>query len=523
MPNSRIENDSSDVWAKAVEVINSKLDSQIFAAWIRPLFLRQSTQDSSSPVTSNPDDLPTTQEPLTTKFEVCAPNKFCCEHVQRYYGDLISCAISSASGIENPVICYAASQALIEPARKANQILLTTQNANETTSSLAHNTANESAAEKTETPPGPKGNTQPNKALVENIMRDKMRPPKVNPRFLVDGTNLNQKYNFSNFVVGSCNQFAHAVGIQVAQNLGSTYNPLFIYGGVGLGKTHLVNAIGNYCKRFGKNVLLVSSEFFVNELITAIRTNTMPQFKSRFRSLDLLIIDDIQFLTGKERTQEEFFHTFNELYSNRKQIVVTSDKVPQELVGLEERLRTRFASGLSADLQVPDFETRVAILSKKAESQGLQVGEDIIRLLAKRIDTNVRELEGALNRITALSSISNQPITLSLAEEALRALMPDVIRDVSTKSIQDFIARRFNVSNNDLVGKRRTQNIALARQVAMYLCRKLIGSSYPEIGTFFGGRDHSTVIHAFKTIEEKIENDHNFKTEIGSLERSIVG
>ena len=290
-----------------------------------------------------------------------------------------------------------------------------------------------------------------------------------------------------------------------------------------MGKTHLANAIGNACRRRRKKVLLASSESFVSELISSLKTNNMDRFKSKFRSLDLLIIDDIQFIIGKERTQEEFFHTFNELYNRHKQIIITSDKIPQELVGLEERLRTRFSSGLSCDLQAPDFETRVAIINKKSDISGLMISEDVARLLAERIDTNVRELEGALNRLSALCSLNNSTATLDLAEEVLKSVAPTRMQEVTPELIQKLVAQKYNVSVHDLLGKRRTQNIALARQIAMYLSRRLTACSYPEIGTLFGGRDHSTVIHAFKVITERTNKNEAFGAELCRLEKDLTG
>jgi chromosomal replication initiator protein len=248
----------------------------------------------------------------------------------------------------------------------------------------------------------------------------------------------------------------------------------------------------------------------------------MQQFKSKFRSIDLLIIDDVQFLIGKERTQEEFFHTFNELHQRGKQIVLTSDKVPQELTGLEERLRTRFSSGLSADLQTPDFETRVAILNKKAERLDIAIPNDVAGFLAEKVDTNIRELEGALNRIQAMSSLSESDITLELAQTALSSLHPSKKREITTEIIQQAVASKFNVSIGDLLGKRRTQNIALARHVAMYLCRKLTGRSYPEIGAVFGGRDHSTAIHACKKLEDCLDQDSKLKSQVSSIESHLI-
>lgn len=336
-----------------------------------------------------------------------------------------------------------------------------------------------------------------------------------------DESNLNFNYNFSNFVIGTCNQFAQAACLKVSESPGAAYNPLLIYGGVGLGKTHLANAIGNAARRRNKKVYLASSERFVSELITSLKSNSMDKFKAKFRTLDVLIIDDIQFIIGKERTQEEFFHTFNELYGKQKQIIITSDKLPQELVGLEERLRTRFSSGLSVDLQVPDFETRIAILIKKAESFGLKLSHSVAKIIAERINTNVRELEGALTRLQALCSLFSQEPSEDLALKVVDTISPLKSKELSTDSIKEAVARQFNVSINDLSGKRRTQNIALARQVAMYLCRKHVSRSFPEIGALFGGRDHSTVIHAIKTMNDRMIADESLNKHIQLITESL--
>lgn len=333
--------------------------------------------------------------------------------------------------------------------------------------------------------------------------------------------NLNHNYNFSNFIVGNCNQFAHAACLKVSENPGTAYNPLLIYGGVGLGKTHLANAIGNAARRRNKKVLLVSSEQFVTELISCLKSNSMDKFKSRFRSLDVLIIDDIQFIIGKERTQEEFFHTFNELYGKNKQIIITSDKLPQELIGLEERLRTRFSSGLSVDLQIPDFETRIAILIKKAEVYSLNLSPNVAKILAERIDTNVRELEGALIRLQALCSLFNQEPSEELAKKVVDTISPIKLREITTENIKEIVAKQFNVSINDLNGKRRTQNIVIARQVAMYICRKHTARSFPEIGAIFGGRDHSTVIHAIRTISDRLLTETSLNENIDNIISSL--
>ena len=345
--------------------------------------------------------------------------------------------------------------------------------------------------------------------------REREKPNRAN--------NLIPKYTFENFVIGASNQFAHAASMAVANQPGDHYNPLFIYGGVGLGKTHLVNAIGHKAatRRTGQKILYLSSESFMNELIGSLRRDKMDEFKIKFRNIDILILDDVQFIAGKERTQEEFFHTFNSLYESHKQIVITSDKFPKEIPGLEDRLRNRFEWGLTADIQPPDMETRVAILQKKAETEGFQLPHDVAIFIASNIDSNVRELEGALTRLGAFASLTKSTITMELTKEVLHNTLKASRKEVTVESIQKTICDYFNVKIGDLKAKRRTQNIAFPRQVAMYLCRKYTGTSYPAIGSMFGGRDHSTVIHASKTIEKKMREDPNMQTTIEKLERNL--
>lgn len=331
------------------------------------------------------------------------------------------------------------------------------------------------------------------------------------------------KYTFANFVIGTSNQFAHAACVAVANQPGDHYNPLFIYGGVGLGKTHLVNAIGHQAvaQRPSLKIVYLSSESFMNELIASLRRDRMDEFKRKFRNVDLLILDDVQFIAGKERTQEEFFHTFNSLYESHKQIVITSDKFPKEIPGLEDRLRNRFEWGLIADIQPPDMETRVAILQKKAEVEGVLLPHDVAIFLASNIDSNVRELEGSLTRLGAFSSLTKAIITVDLAKELLRNTLKGAQREITVENIQKTTCDYFNIKIGDLKAKRRTQNIALPRQVAMYLCRKYTENSFPAIGDKFGGRDHSTVIHASKTIERKIKEDPHMQNTIEKLERNL--
>jgi len=346
--------------------------------------------------------------------------------------------------------------------------------------------------------------------------QERDRPPRTN-------NNLIAKYTFENFVIGASNQFAHAASIAVANQPGEHYNPLFIYGGVGLGKTHLVNAIGHRAaaKRPTLKVVYLSSESFMNELIGSLRRDKMDEFKTRFRNTDLLILDDVQFIAGKERTQEEFFHTFNSLYESHKQIVITSDKFPKEIPGLEDRLRNRFEWGLIADIQPPDMETRVAILQKKAETEAVELPHDVAIFLASNIDSNVRELEGSLTRLGAFASLTRSTITVDLAKEVLRHTLKGAQKEITVESIQKTICDYYNIKLGDLKAKRRTKNIAFPRQIAMYLCRKYTETSFPGIGDKFGGRDHSTVIHASKTIEKKIKEDPYMQTTIEKLERSL--
>jgi chromosomal replication initiator protein len=335
--------------------------------------------------------------------------------------------------------------------------------------------------------------------------------------------NLIPKYTFDNFIIGASNQFAHAACVAVANQPGDHYNPLFIYGGVGLGKTHLVNAIGHHSvtQRPSLKVVYLSSESFMNELIASLRRDRMDEFKRKFRNVDILILDDVQFIAGKERTQEEFFHTFNSLYDSHKQIVITSDKFPKEIPGIEDRLRNRFEWGLIADIQPPDMETRVAILQKKAELEGVQLPHDVAIFLASNIDSNVRELEGSLTRLGAFASLTKATITVDLTKELLRNTLKGAQREITVENIQKTICDYYNIRLGDLKAKRRTQNIALPRQVAMYLCRKYTETSFPAIGDKFGGRDHSTVIHASKTIERKIKEDPHMQKTIEKLEKNL--
>ncbi len=330
---------------------------------------------------------------------------------------------------------------------------------------------------------------------------------------------LNPRYTFDTFVVGSCNQFAHAAALAVAETPSKTYNPLFVYGGVGLGKTHLMCAIGQRIKTNNRHLRLsyISAEKFMNELINAIRYDKTMTFREKYRSIDILLIDDIQFIAGKERTQEEFFHTFNALYDNQKQIVISSDCPPREIPTLEERLHSRFEWGLIADIQPPDLETKVAILRKKAETEQIDLPDSVALFIASKIKSNIRELEGSLVRLTALSSLRGEPITVSLAQEALKNIVEEEDRAITIETIQKVVAEYYNMRVADLKSKSNSRNIAVPRQVAMYLCKNMTKASLPEIGREFGGKHHTTVLHSINKISELYEQKGSFHRLINSL------
>lgn len=350
--------------------------------------------------------------------------------------------------------------------------------------------------------------------------------PEITPAAASVPLQLDDRYTFSSFVVGPSNQLAHAASMAVASDPAKNYNPLFIYGGVGLGKTHLMQAIGWEAIRLhpGIRVMYLSAEQFMNELITAVRFDKIAQFRARYRDqCDILLIDDIQFIAGKKMTQEEFFHTFNFLHSSNKHIVVTSDKYPQEIPALEERLRTRFQWGLIADIQEPELETRMAILTKKAQQDGIYLPNDVVLFLASSIQSNIRELEGSLVRLSASTRLSGREISLDMAREVLRDLLPNTAQHslATVELIQKCVADHFDIELNELVGSKRHKQVLIPRQVAMYLCRKLAKLSYPEIGDKFGGKDHSTVINACQKIEKLITQDDDLRSAVLTLELQL--
>ena len=419
-----------------------------------------------------------------------APNRFFRDWVNDRYLSLMRAALSEEAGgqIEVRLTLGENAAAPVVPQRPSNGH--TNGNGN------GNGAAKTSATGRTITAAAPRGD----------------RHPTLNPR-----------YSFAEFVVGSANQFAHAAALAVANQPGEKYNPLFIYGGVGLGKTHLVTAIGHHIWASGerpRKVLFMPAEIFMNELINSLRRDKMGEFREKFRRVDTLILDDVQFLAGRERTQEEFFHTFNALHAERHQIILTSDKVPREIPGLEERLRNRFESGLIADIAPPDLETRVAIVQKKAVLDNLRLAPEVAMYIAQSVSSNVRELEGCLTRLAALASMENAVITVEFARQALQDLIRNADAKPDIETIQKTVADFFHIRLADLKSKKRTQHIAFCRQVAMYLCRKLTDCSFPTIGEHFG-RDHSTVIHAYNLILRRVTSDAAFRISIEKIEREL--
>jgi chromosomal replication initiator protein len=350
----------------------------------------------------------------------------------------------------------------------------------------------------------------------EAIALESGTPP---PTVQLGPAGLNSRYTFDTFIVGSSNQFAHAACRAVAEAPSRSYNPLFIYGGVGLGKTHLMHAVGQYVLQHDRNLKLtyISSERFMNEMINAVRYDRVLDFRERYRSVDVLLVDDIQFLAGKEGTQTEFFHTFNALYDAQKQIVLSSDCPPREIPSLEERLRSRFEWGLTADIQSPDLETKAAILKKKAETESVPLPDNVAMYIAGKIKSNIRELEGSLIRLIAYASLTGQDISLPLAQEVLKNILDHEQKAVTIEGIQKFVAEYYNLKMNDLKSRNNSKSVAKPRQIAMYLCKALTHASLPEIGRSFGGKHHSTVIHSIRKVENLRQKNPDFNTLIGNF------
>lgn len=336
-------------------------------------------------------------------------------------------------------------------------------------------------------------------------------------------SNLNPKYIFENFIVGSSNRFAHAAAVAVAETPGEKYNPLYIYGGVGLGKTHLMQAIGNEIIRTRPDTKIVyaTGELFTNELVTSLMTNKNEEFRRKYRSVDILLIDDVQFLAGKDKCQEEFFHTFNTLFQSGKQIILTSEKPPKDIMMLEDRLKSRFEMGLSVDIQTPDYETRLAILRKKMQNERYIINDDVLIKIASKVKSNVRELEGVFNKLVAYTTFTNGDLTDSVVDNTIESILVKNTKILTSKLIMQIVAKFFNIKVTDLTSDKRSNNVTYPRQIAMYLCREIANLSFPAIGRDFGGRDHSTVLHAYGKIKEEYENNVETKNVIEELKKSL--
>ncbi len=460
---------SADLWDRCLENLKKDLNRQSFETWFKP------TKASLS-------------ENNTLKVRV--PNEFFRDWIRDHYQPQIQNALKTLHPEQLEI------QFEVEPA-----------------SSKPENPA---------IPPAtPAGNSV--KTALEVVEKPRLTMPTPSKPAGDSEFILNSKFNFESFVVGNSNRFAHAACLAVAESPARSYNPLFIYGGVGLGKTHLLQAIGNFVVEQNPNikVLYISSEKFMNDFIQAIQAGRQQDFRNKYRTVDVLLIDDIQFWEGKEATQEEFFHTFNVLYEAQKQIVATSDSHPKE-IKLEERLKNRFEMGLITDIQEPDLETRIAILRKKAESEGILVPNEVTAFIANHAKANIRELEGSMLRVIAFASLTRQEITLEMVKEVLKDSLPSEERRISVDAIQRVVAERYNCKYSDMKSKKRTKQIAFPRQIAMYLSRELTAHSLSEIGAAFGGKDHTTIIHAYEKIEELLTSDIALLSEVNSLKKQLT-
>lgn len=362
--------------------------------------------------------------------------------------------------------------------------------------------------------------------ITSNISKntnEKPKSEKVVNNTISHAIGLNPKYTFENYIIGSNNRFAHASAVAVSESPGIKYNPLFIYGGVGLGKTHLMQAIGHSIAESnpGFNVIYTTGENFANELVSAIMNNNSEAFRNKYRSIDLLLIDDIQFLAGKEKCQEEFFHTFNTLFEGGKQIVLTSEKPPKEINLLEDRLKTRFEMGLAVDIQAPDYETRLAILRKKAEKERYVIGDDVLIKIATKVTSNIRELEGVFNKLIAYTSFTNKELTDAIIDNTIESILVKNTKVLTSTLIIQVVCKFFNIKVNDILSEKRSNSVAYPRQIAMYLCRELINMTFPNIGKDFGGRDHSTVLHAYSKISDEYENNEETRALIDDIKKSL--
>jgi chromosomal replication initiator protein len=474
------------IWSDILHAVEKRLNRQSFDTWFRPINF--DGYDESSRV-----------------LHLRAPNQVVKDWVSSNYSDVLDASLEELN-----LSAYNVDWTVDEGAQTANSI----------TREDDENSSNLDLQEKTGSDNG-KSNASSLFSLLEAAESDGLTPGATT---FVDieplEHSLNPKCSFQTFVVGSCNQFAHAAALAVAEAPGKTYNPLYVYGGVGLGKTHLMHAIGHSIKERNRYLRLsyISAEKFMNELINAIRYDKTQTFREKYRSIDVLLMDDIQFMAGKERTQEEFFHTFNALYDGQKQIVITSDCPPREIPTLEERLHSRFEWGLIADIEPPDLETKVAILKRKADLDGVGLPDDVAFFIAGKVKSNIRELEGSLVRLVAISSLRGLPISKMLAQDAIRNIAEDDRpAGITIEQIQRVVALHYRMRVDDIKSKNNARQIAVPRQVAMYLCKRLTKHSFPEIGREFGNKHHTTVIHSVEKIEALVSKDQNFHRVVSDL------
>ena len=479
------------IWESVLYEIEKKLSRPSFETWIKPT------------------------TPIAIKDSVLylkVPNDFSRDFIQSHYYNLINKTLENICDLHLSIQFIISDKSDIREELEEDE-----ENSNKVTSSISPKKENIEMKKTSET----KTETK-----TENVTKinEGTSAPFTSRNQKYNSLWLNPKYTFDSFVIGSGNRFAHAASLAVAECPSKSYNPLFIYGGVGLGKTHLMHAIGHHVlHNMGlSSVVYITSEKFTNEFINAIRDNKTNEFRNKYRNIDILLVDDIQFLAGKEQTQEEFFHTFNALHENNKQITISSDRPPKEIPTLEDRLRSRFEWGLITDIQPPDLETRIAIIRKKARLENFELPNEVVHYIAEKINTNIRELEGALIRIVAYSSLSGYKVDLDMAKEALKDIIsPHKSKELTIDHIQIVIAEHFNMKKEELKSKKRTKNITVPRHIAMYLCRELTDYSLPKIGEEFGGRDHTTVMHAHHKVVEDISNNYNLKKLLEELTEKI--
>lgn len=466
-----MSSEATAVWNECLRVIEQHVNEQSFSTWFRPI---------------NPVKLE------GTNLTIQVPSQFFFEWLEDNYVQVLKLAIKTTLG-QGGKLEYAV---VVDKGNSSNQPYVVSY---------------------------PQGNSGSKKPIVEENHKTPFEMQSLNAEALTN-SNLNPTYTFTTYIEGDCNRLARSAGFAVATKPGITsFNPLMVYGGVGLGKTHLVQAIGNEIKNGpeDKFVLYVSSEKFVNQFMDSIKDGNVKSFTNFYMQVDVLIIDDIQFLAGKDRTQEMFFHIFNHLHQSKKQIIMTSDCPPRDLKGLEERLLSRFKWGLTADLQMPDFETRVAIIRKKMQSEGIIIPDDVVEYLAYTVDTNVRELEGILISLIAHASLSRVEINLELAKTVMKNIIKDIETEVGIDFIQKSVAEYYGIPIEDLKAKTRKKEIVVARQVSMYFCKEFTNHSLKSIGYHFGGRDHSTVIHAIQTVNDIMETDSSFRNAVGELKKKF--